>query len=367
VRADGWADAISGREVTRIGTPQFGMLGEQKFELRHASTTRIEAGWPDGLETVAVDAIAANAQADEVDDQQLVDGATLSDLLAAIAQTTDDQARGYQFMRLGALLRLDANSIDEAARAIAAKDPAAMMLISALGEAGTPRAQAALARMLDGSVLDDHQREQAAVALGLTDAPTDGTFDALARASRREGDAGNTALLALGNAALRAADDNPAEAARRVDELLAQLARTTSDEERALVLRALGNTGDVRILAAVASALASGSVPVRIAATEALRLVPGSEALIASALRDRVADVRAAAVFACAERDLAALAAPLATVVQREPEVQIRRAVIELAGDHAALRSLLVHAAARDSDRELRELAARLLSELDAA
>src|SRR5207342_191804 len=97
-------------------------------------------------------------------------------------------------------------------------------------------------------------------------------------------------------------------AARRVDDLLARLARATSDDERAVVLRALGNTGDPRILPALSASFSStGSVLVRVAATEAMRLVAGSEGMIATAIGDSVVDVRAAAVFAATDRDLNAL------------------------------------------------------------
>ena len=39
--------------------------------------------------------------------------------MAELAQITDTHARGYQFLRIAALMRLDAKAIDEARRAIA--------------------------------------------------------------------------------------------------------------------------------------------------------------------------------------------------------------------------------------------------------
>ena len=145
------------------------------------------------------------------------------------------------------------------------------------------------------------------------------------------------------------------------------MAQATSDDERAIILRALGNTGDPRILPALTAAFSSSSVLVRIAAVEAMRLVPGAEGMIAKALADVVPDVRSAAVFAAADRDLNALRPALAFALQRDREITVRRSIIELAGNAPLLRPLLVDAAAHDSDRELRDLAKHLLDESGSA
>lgn len=367
LREDGWPSSIAGREVTRVGNGEMTVLGQQEFALRHTATAQIDAGWPEGLEVSAVDAAAANASADEVDDRQLAGDATFPDLMAELAKMTDSHDRGYQFLRLAALMRLDPNAVEQAARAVAANAEGSDVVVGAMGEAGTPQAQRALASLLDSSALDGERRVQAAVALGLTGSPTSATLDALAQQSKQGGEVGDTALLAYGNATLRMSDENPGDAARRVDDLLARLAHATDDEERTVVLRALGNTGDPRILPAISSYLAASSVLVRTAATEALRLVPGDEAMIITALGDNVLDVRAAAVFAAANHDMNVLRPALALVLHRDREDSVRRAIIELAADAPVLRPLLEDAAAHDADPDLRALAKRLLDESSSA
>ncbi|HEY5952255.1 MAG TPA: HEAT repeat domain-containing protein, partial [Kofleriaceae bacterium] len=366
LRADGWPAEIAGSESTRLGTQELGVVADAKFTLRHIAVAAVDAGWPEGLEVVAVDAVAANERASEVDDRELAGGATFADLLVELSQITDDHTRGYQFLRMAALFRLDPSSVALAAAAVANHDPNASLIVGALGEAGTPVAQRALADMLASQTPGDETAVHAAVSLGLTQSPTRATFDALAAATRRNDDVGNTALLAFGNAASRIADEDPAEAARRVDELLARLARSQDDDERLLLLRALGNTGDARILPALAQALASSNVAVRTAATEALRLVPGIDSLLAMRFADPAPLVREAAVFAASQRELTPLLAVLASSARDDRDVSVRRAIVELAGarqnEHVELRAIVSHAAQHDPDSELRETAQRLLA-----
>lgn len=364
LREDGWPSSISGREVTRVGHGDMFVLGQQEFALRHTATAKVDAGWPEGLEVSAVDAAAAAANADEIDDRQLAGDATFPDLMAELAKLTNSHDRGYQFLRLAALMRLDPRVVDEATRAVLAKADSSDVVVGALGEAGTPQAQRALAGLLDSNALDGERRVQAAVALGLTGSPTSETLDALAQQSKQGGEIGDTALLAYGNATLRISDENPSDASRRVDDLLGRLAQANSDEERAIVLRALGNTGDPRILPALSAHIGSTSVLVRTAATEALRLVPGDEVMIIGALDDAVLDVRAAALFAAVDHDMNVLRPALAKTLQREREDSLRRGIIELAADaRAVLRPLLEYAAAHDPDQELRALAKHYLDE----
>jgi hypothetical protein len=333
LREDGWPNAIRGREVTSVGNGDMTVLAQQEFELRHSAIAKIDPGSPQGLEVSRVDTAAASARAQELADQDLAGDATFSDLMAELAKITDEHARGYQFLRLSARMRLDEKAVDEAARAVAANASNADVIVGALGEAGTPKAQRVLADIIDTPALDGERRVQAAVALGLTSSPTVASLDALAQLSKQHDEVGDTALLAYGNAAMR--DEDPADAARRVDDLLARLARATSDDERAVIVRALGNTGDRRILPALTAAFGSTSMLVRVAAVEAMRLVPGAEGMIGTALRDRVVDVRAAAVFAATGR----------------PE----------------LRPLLVDVAAHDPEPEVRELAQHALDESGSA
>ena len=366
LRDDGWPVTVDGHEVTRVGTQQLGVVIDATFSLRFAAVQRgVEPGSPTGMVTMSIDAASATARSTEQEDRQLVDGATLADLLASLGAITDDHARGYQYLRIAALMRLEPETIRTAQRMVLDGAEAAGTLIGAMGEAGTPAAQRALGELLATPTLGEEPRTHVAVALGLTAAPTRDTLRALDDAASGTGDLASTATLAQGNASLRMHDDDPQAAAAQVDALLARLARASDDEERALVLRALGNTGDPRILDALTQALATGSITVRIAATEALRLVPGSAAdqLLLARCADASGLVRAAAVFAITDRDLGPFAAALARMARRDPDVGVRRAIVDLAAARLdELRAVVEQVAANDADPELRTIAKSVLA-----
>ena len=364
LRTDGWPQSIAGGEATRVGTDDFGVTVDATLSLRHRATAKVEAGWYEGLEVVTVDAAAPRDS--RAADLALVDGASLSDLIAATVGEEDAHARGYQFLRIAALLRLDGDAVRAAERSILANEPATQLLVAALGEAGTADAQRSLGTVL-AAPIGEEPRMHAAIALGLVSSPTPAALAALASTSRQAGDIGASATLAQGNAALRLRDEDPAAASRQVDELLSRFRDASTDEERVLVLRALGNTGDPRIVQAVEQALASTNVIVRAAATEALRLVAAPiDGMLVARLRDASSAVRSAAVFAAAQRDLAPYVAAFATAVRTETDDDVRRAIVELAGaridEHAALRAIVEYAAANDRDAELRARAQALLA-----
>ncbi len=373
LRDDGWPDGVTGTEATRLGTKDVGVVVDARFAMHHRGVAQIDAGWPNDLQVVAVDVATAAAGAAAQADRDLVDGATLPDLLAELARlgAADTQARGYLFLRIAALFRLDAGAARAAARSVLdhTAGAATPVVIGALGEAGTPQAQAGLGQVLAAPALDAESRSRAAIALGLTADPTVDTLDALAQeATRDDADVSATATLAEGTAVLHLRGSDGDAAGRQIDALLARFAAATDDDERALVLRALGNTGDLRILPAVQQGLASADPMVRVAATEALRLVPGDaiDALLLASLRDPYGLVRAAAVFATGERSLVPYAATFDRTERGDRDVTVRRAVVELAGarftELPALRAIVAYAADRDPDPELRETAKQLLA-----
>jgi hypothetical protein len=371
LRGDGWPEHIAGNEVTRLGTNELGVVVDASFTLRHRALARgATPGWYEGLLAVAPDA-STNAVSQHEADRELVAGASLADLLVELARVNDDHARGYQFLRIAALFRLDADAARAGARLVldGATSETSGVIVGALGEAGTPDAQHALHDVLAAPLADD-TRARAAIALGLTEAPTDDTLAALARAADSgEGDVASTATLAQGNAALRMRDDAPGASAQQVEALLARLELAASDEERALIIRALGNTADERIVSALARALAGTSPLVRIAATEALRLLPGAaiDSRIIVLLGDADSLVRAAAVFAAGERDLHAFAPVFARALRVDRALEVRRAIVGLAGaridELPALRGLVEYAAEHESDSELRAIARAFVSQ----
>lgn len=365
LRGDGWPDRVEGNEVTRIGTNEISVIVDAKFKIHHRAVAHgVKPGWHDGLTAVAVDATTSRVSQDQAD-RELVAGASLSDLLAELARLgDDDHARGYQFLRIAALFRLDPDAARAGARLVLdGKVQDDGVVIGALGEAGTPDAQRALHDVMAAPLADD-TRTRAAIALGLTEAPTQDTLTALEKAAKTgDSDLASSATLAQGNAALRMRDEAPGASAHQVDALLARLELATTDEERALVIRALGNTADERIVPALDRALASGSVMVRIAATEALRLLPGNaiDVRLLARLGDSDSLVRAAAVFASGERDLRAFTAVFDRLLRSDPTLEVRRAIIGLAGaridESPALRALIDYAAAHEKDADLRAMA----------
>ena len=84
------------------------MLVEAKFAIRHQSVTRgVKPGWHDGLVAFAIDAAPGRVSQDQAD-REMVDGGSLEDLLASFERVGDDnRARGYQFLRMAALFRID--------------------------------------------------------------------------------------------------------------------------------------------------------------------------------------------------------------------------------------------------------------------
>jgi HEAT repeat protein len=189
----------------------------------------------------------------------------------------------------------------------------------------------------------------------------------LAQASRTDDpELASTAVLGLGNAAMRLRDRDAAGAAGYVDDLLARLRAATDDGTRMTLLRALGNTGDARILPALQAAFASDAELVRAAAVEALRFVPGVEPLVIAALRDHASAVRTAAVFAAGFGSLDKLVGVLAETARVDPDTTVRRSIVELAGarmkELPALRAIVEHAAANDADTELRDAARGMLA-----
>lgn len=367
-REDNWLASLRGHEVTRFGSQHLAVVSDATFSLEHTGTARIELGARDGFVAVAVGATVSRRGPSEAEDREMVDGASLVDLIAGLATLTDDHAKGYQFLRIAALMRLAPENVRAAQTLIVEGSPQAGLLIGALGEAGTPVAQRALGELLAAPALHDEQRAIAAASLGLVQTPTTETLRALAEATQGAGDVATTATLAQGNASLRLRETDPAAASAQVDALLARYRRASDDAERALVLRALGNTGDPRIVEVIVLGLASSTLDVRISATEALRLVPGAAAdkLLLALFGDAESTVRGAAVFATVERDLAPFTQVLARTARHDPVTLVRRAIVDLAaarlGDSPALRAMIEQVASSDPDAEVREAARKLLA-----
>lgn len=152
----------------------------------------------------------------------------------------------------------------------------ARLMTAALGGANTPQATAALTGML-GESLPAEVRQAAHFALNVTETPSRDSVQAL-MAGIDDPEHGDTALLAAANQA-RKLDETEPEAAGDVVEVLVQRYHEAGDPAtRRLVVAALGNTGDLRILPTLQHALGLGEIGVVRAAAFALRHVPSTQA-----------------------------------------------------------------------------------------
>ncbi len=371
LRADGWAASIEQRESLDVGFDKVSVAVAGTTTLRHLGERRVVAMLPIGLETVAIDAVSAATR--DQDDRELLDGASLADLIYVLGSVRDDgNAAAHTYLRMVALFRLHPDAARGAGEQLLGGklDPRdASAVIGALGEAGTPVAQQALSKVVDASTVAEDQRVAGALSLGLTDTPLPSTIQTLQTAAKStDADLSATAMLALGNAALRMANSDATAAARQVDELLARLERAGDVSERVILLRALGNTGDARILPALELALASPSDVVRAAAAESLRLIPDAraDALIIAMLDDASPIVRTSSVFAATHRRLDPVVQALAAHARDDKDASVRRAIVELAGQRmnelpSLLRPIVVNAAERDADADVREIAKKFL------
>ncbi len=310
VRDGAWLASLSVEEVLR--TEATAVLGtvEATTALELVSTPP-----PDGLPAPGWEALAAlparaldtpRASTDtSARDRAAWGGRSLPELreaLQAAAVADDEAARARAYSGLVGLLRLRADQVPFVERAVEAGDEDATALITALGDAGTGDAQAALRRLfLEGP---PPLRERALIALQRAERPDPATL-ALYELLLRDGEHVRQALYAAGTAARRLQVHDPREAARLADVLGAWLAGAASPDERVEGLRGLANAGGAAALPHVAPFLTDPVVRVRMAATDALHAIPGDDvdARIAELTHDGAELVRRAAVEAARRRD----------------------------------------------------------------
>jgi len=249
-------------------------------------------------------------------------------------------------------------------------DPAtARVVIGALGTAGTPEAQGALAELAESETLDIKLRASAIANLGLVEAPTASTLEALEeQADSETRSVRSTAALALGNAA-RTLEASGGEDDSTVPGLLERLASATTPADQALYLRALGNTGDARALPVIETALSSPEERVRSAAAEALRFIadPRADALISRALVEDLSPVvRRSAVLAATFRDFVPLMPAMGAALAKDGDERVRMDIVAALGAARkatpAVIELLRGAAEHDPSAEVRKRAAGYLA-----
>lgn len=296
---------------------------------------------------------------------------SLSQLTRSLAETPREQGgkRARDMVALKNLFREDPAAVADIRGQILRGAPGVMAkpALGALGAAGTPQAQRALADVASSERIELDQRTDAVIHLGLSPSPTLDSITSMEKLSqRREPEVRDAARLALGNQTrsllLAGNTDDAAEPLRHLFEAY-QEAQTP--EEKALILRALGNSGARAVLPLAQSAAFSPSAELRAAAAVAARQIddPRADVLLDQLLRDGDPDVRLAAVAALGSRPLPAHVPALTRTLTEDESTAVRRRVIDLlhrqlpAPEAAALLALVTQG---DASPELRALAASL-------
>jgi len=278
---------------------------------------------------------------------------------------------GEAYNALVSHLRLDPKLIQPALEHIKRNGPLKKHLISALRDAGSPEAQAALRGLIREPSLTAEDRLQVVRGLSRVDDPTPETVKTLTDLLGDEA-LGEQAEYGLGGNVYRLARTNPALAKTTLDGLQSRLSGAQTDSQRQRALLALGNAGAESSLASIQEQLSSPSEMVQIAATDALRRIPGASAdvLLVKQLREaKLPSVRIAAAEAMRYREpSAAIVAGLNDATHVDPEVAVRKAALDIDAYFAArssvLRQAIRDAATSDPDPNMRQRAETYLASI---
>lgn len=300
-------------------------------------------------------------------DARLVQGSSWEAIIAPLRDTPTDEAT---VARLEAWLRQHAQDAAKAKDLAGANDDAlARTVLSSLGVAGTPEAQAALCALaLDQSAAKERRR-LAMEALVRTSEPTAATFSTLVRLlDDREPRIRRQALFMAGTVA-RLGYAAHAKEASQVESLLLDRFSSCSGAACADLMVALGNLGTSKVMSAIERGLRPDeSSTVRAEAARSLRLVrdPAADQRLAALIQeDRAPAVREAAIFASGFRPLAPLLEPLVRAVTDDAVDYVRIAAIGALGGHLAesprIEQALVLAARSDPQPSVRSVARQTL------
>lgn len=375
--ASGWPSSIDEDSAVAVSFQGGRMVMTTKTKARlvaHADDRRFAGSYEAALASFDPDAdgLAADAAlAGRNADANLVGKATYGSLVTDLEQATDARARNRSTAKLGALFATRPEAVAEARAALLAKgtnEKTGSVIASALGNAGTPEAQRALADVLGAKEAPSGTKANAAISLGLVAHPTTEAKAALTGASKSsDASVAETATLALGNLAKASAADGQ-DASDVVTSLIAKLEAAQTTADKVLYLDALGNTGDERALAPISARLSDGSVYVRGAAVGALRFQKG-EGVAASlfvASGDPETTVRRAAISAVAQQSVVAHLPTLKRVLGEDEEASLRIAAVRVLARAVdtvpEVEAILAKTASSDADAQVREAATQALS-----
>jgi hypothetical protein len=279
---------------------------------------------------------------------------TLGEELARLAAADFRGGRldGAAVKRLVAYLRFNPDAVLELIGLIktdAVAPDLHSVLFFVLEKTATPAAQRGLVTALRDGELREMNRIRAVHALADVASPLPEAVDAMVDIASRytesqaQGDSlPASALLALGVLHQRQRQADGSLAQRVGDHLAEQLVAAPASEQRAVILEAIGNTGDATREATVAAFLGDAEPSVRVAAARSLARLEGPrrDALLAAALgRETEPRVRQATAEAWAKSGSrgGAVVTELASLLERETDDAVKVSLIALLGREAAL------------------------------
>ena len=383
----GWLIAADVREVVTLQLPQFGANARTTTTSRLALTEsslvslsdQPEPDWSgswapltadlDEVQTAAADREAAKWRRElaNMPVQGLVDW--FMSLHANDAASREAYTEAWN--HIAWKCRLDPKAIEAIVAIVRAgrmPGPAADALLTAMGDAATPAAQAALVGLHADRRLDVGIRAASAVGLLQSPKPTASTLShliATVTGPNAKTDLGKMSLLVLG--ALAGRTSEPLADGRTPMATLIAMETTARKQGRLDAwLLALGNSGSPQTVDHAARHLDSKDAKVREAAASALRLTKSSRAcdlLVRRATQDKAPEVRRKAAESLAEHATPRARSALRKLVRSEKIPAVREAMLLGLADNPqpADFDLLREVAQSDSNEQLRKLAAAIL------
>lgn len=371
---DHWPETLKSREraVASAGAGLRDLVSERVDELirvasdeglPHAVASRLE-----GYETVALDSLELYVAEQATADEGVVKGRSASVLLSAM-DATDEASANEAMSAFAAYLRLHPDQAERASSRLVRYDAGAKRVFGALSAAGTSEAQSVLADLVRNEAAPPAAREDGAIALSMSENPTRETLDALrSRMNDANPDVASAATLAAANVARKVADMEPDASADLIADLLKRLDAATDPDVQILLLRALGNAGDARVVPVAARLLASADNGVRAAACEALTFVrvDTADVLLAQTMvRDPTAYVRTSSIRVSMLRPVEHYFDALAEVLRVDAVEDVRLVAVQRLGVTLVLpraRQLVQHAARTDPSANVRAAAAAIVA-----
>lgn len=279
------------------------------------------------------------------------------------------ELRTRAFSAMVGILRLQPETLPQASAAISKAEPVASMLADALASAGTPAAQAVLVELLRGG---EATKRQAAASLVRVENPTEASERAV-RGLCSDSSYLEFCLYGMGTYArkLRSAGQTARSDALGQALIERLAAAAPGGVEQQVALRGIANSGDGAAFATVAPLLTDEASTVRIAAVDAIRLMPGADvekALIERLEHDTSTGARLGVVGAAIARPRSeALTAAVERAASKDANSGVRsqcvRALAKWLPETPRLHSVIAKIAESDANPAVKATAAAVLGE----